>query len=522
MDGAAVTQAVVRDQSGAGRAPKRPDIQGLRALAVIAVFANHLTGDPVGGFVGVDVFFVISGYLITGVLLRGLDPQRASVGYLTAFYRRRARRILPAAVVVIALTLLAAHSVFGTNRFATTRGDAWWSFIFWANWHFVDVRTNYFTASGPVSPFEHFWSLAVEEQFYFVWPLVTLLVASAVPERLRRASIATAAIVIGGVSLALAAAHSGSEPTTTYFSSVTRGWEIGVGALLACVPVIRASRTVLTAGSWAGTILIVVAMFGTAPAGAFPLTGVATACIGCALVIAAGGLRTAWNPLLTNWIAARVGDISYSLYLVHFPVIVLLAAAMSDHGAAFYASAVLLTLVRVMCAVRTRRATCARLELASSETRIARSPHARKRSGRQRAMGARRGGLRSCGAGDDRTAARPERSARQGIPGDQFADAANGDNAADAARGTAEADRDGVTGDDVSDAAPEHGRCDQWRLRVRTHHRVRAGRARAARFVHVRRGRHATHTHLHHRRLDLGGVRRSVQLRSSSRCPAGD
>ena len=338
-----MTQAVVRDP-GTSRAPRRRDIQGLRALAVVAVVANHLSGHPVGGFVGVDVFFVISGYLITGILLRSLDAQRGPVGYLVAFYRRRARRILPAAVVVIAVTLLAAHSVFGTNRFATTRGDAWWSFIFWANWHFVDVKTNYFTASGPVSPFEHFWSLAVEEQFYFVWPVVTLLVAMTVGKRLRRASIAVAAIVIGGVSLALAATHSVSEPTTTYFSSFTRAWELGVGALLACVPTMRASRPVLTAVSWTGVILILAAMFGTDPTGAFPLTGVAIACIGGALVIAAGSVRTASNPLLTNWIAGRVGDLSYSLYLVHFPVIVLLAAAMTDHGADFYAAAILLTL----------------------------------------------------------------------------------------------------------------------------------------------------------------------------------
>ncbi len=338
-----MTQAVVRER-GTGRAVKRRDIQGLRALAVVAVVANHLTGHPGGGFVGVDVFFVISGYLITGVLLRGLDSEGGAVGYLAAFYRRRVRRILPAAVVVIALTLLAAHSVFGTNRFATTRGDAWWSFIFWANWHFIDVKTNYFTASGPVSPFEHFWSLAVEEQFYLVWPVVTLLVALMVGKRLRRASIGAAAILIGAVSSAVAAAHSASEPTTTYFSSFTRAWELGVGALLACVPTIAASRPVLTAVSWLGTILILAAVFGTDPVGAFPLTGVAAACVGCALVIAAGSAQATWNPLLTNWIAGLVGDLSYSLYLVHFPVIVLLTAAMSDHGAAFYTAAILLTL----------------------------------------------------------------------------------------------------------------------------------------------------------------------------------
>src|ERR1700755_1590930 len=108
---------------------KRREIQGLRAVAVVAVVVSHLSGHPVGGFVGVDVFFVISGYLITGILLRDLGTGLGPLGYLTAFYRRRVPRLRPAAVLVIALTLLAAHQLFSAGRYASTRTDAGWSLI---------------------------------------------------------------------------------------------------------------------------------------------------------------------------------------------------------------------------------------------------------------------------------------------------------------------------------------------------------------------------------------------------------
>ena len=249
---------------------KRRDIQGLRAVAVVAVVVNHLTGHPVGGFVGVDVFFVISGYLITGILLRDLGARLGPLGYLTTFYKRRVRRILPAAVLVIALTLLAAHQVFGTSRFASTRSDGWWSLIFWANWHLVDVNTNYFTAGGPVSPLQHYWSLAVEEQFYIVWPILIFLVAIGAGRR--RSSVGLAALAVCGISLAIAAAQSTSEPTTAYFSSLTRGWELGLGALLACLPGVRAPRWVLSLLAGAGTALIAASLFVTHQAGGFPVT----------------------------------------------------------------------------------------------------------------------------------------------------------------------------------------------------------------------------------------------------------
>lgn len=321
---------------------KRRDIQGLRAVAVIAVVVDHLTGHPAGGFAGVDVFFVISGYLITGILLRDLNTALSPLGCLAAFYRRRVRRILPAAVLVIGLTLLAAHQLFAAGRFASIRADGWWSLIFWANWHLIDVNTNYFTAGGPVSPLQHYWSLAVEEQFYVVWPMLVVLAALVIGRR--RWSVGVAAGAVCAASLAVAAVQSASEPTTAYFSSFTRGWELGLGALLACLPALRARRFALTSLAWTGTALIVVSLFVTRQTGGFPLPGAVLPCLGAALVLAAVDRsgREAWLPLLTNPLAVRIGDISYSVYLVHFPVIVLLAAAMPDHGVYFYTAAPLL------------------------------------------------------------------------------------------------------------------------------------------------------------------------------------
>ena len=191
---------------------------------------------------------------------------------------------------------------------------------------------------------QHYWSLAVEEQFYIVWPILIFLVALGAGRR--RSSVGLAALAVCGISLAIAAAQSTSEPTTAYFSSLTRGWELGLGALLACLPGVRAPRWVLSLLAGAGTALIAASLFVTHQAAGFPLPGAALPCLGTALVIVAVDRdgREPWAPLLTNWVAVRIGDISYSVYLVHFPVIVLLAAAMSDHGAYFYTAAPLLTL----------------------------------------------------------------------------------------------------------------------------------------------------------------------------------
>ena len=137
----------------------RHDVQGLRAFAVLAVVVDHLTGWPGGGFVGVDVFFVISGFLITGLLQR----EHARTGRISfaAFYRRRAKRLLPAALLVLLATLVVGRFVLFAERWRTTVVDAAWASVFGANWHFLQQQTDYFDSSLPPSPFQHYWSLAV-------------------------------------------------------------------------------------------------------------------------------------------------------------------------------------------------------------------------------------------------------------------------------------------------------------------------------------------------------------------------
>ena len=150
----------------------RADIQGLRAFAVVVVILHYLTGWPAGGFVGVDIFFVISGFLITGLLVR--EYERTDKISFLGFYRRRARRIIPVATLVLLTTVIAARALLPDDRATAVRGDAIWAFIFGGNWHMEAVGTDYFQKGLPPSPLQHFWSLSVEEQFYFVWPWVML------------------------------------------------------------------------------------------------------------------------------------------------------------------------------------------------------------------------------------------------------------------------------------------------------------------------------------------------------------
>ena len=171
-----VAAVLQREQSQAPtddrRARYRADIQGLRAIAVLAVIANHFAGWPKGSFVGVDVFFVISGYLITGILVREFEARRTiSFG---GFYARRIKRILPAGLFVIGATVCATRVLAGIDRYHLAAKDAIAAVLFDANWHFAQTGTNYFNQSLPPSPLQHYWSLSVEEQFYFVWPWLML------------------------------------------------------------------------------------------------------------------------------------------------------------------------------------------------------------------------------------------------------------------------------------------------------------------------------------------------------------
>ena len=318
------------DGAEAARRPQRSDIQGLRALAVVAVILNHLTGWPRGGFVGVDVFFVISGFLVTGMLLR--DGERVGAASLPRFYLRRAIRLLPAALVVLGLTVLGARLLFNQTRAASVLADAQSALALVSNWHFAAIGTDYFHAQGAVSPLQHFWSLSVEEQFYLVWPAVVMIAFAVVAAATgRRAGGRTLVGVLAAVAIvasfvwALAAVRA--EPTVAYFSTFSRIWELGAGALLAAIAPVFARLSPGTRGvmGWLGLIGILASFAVIDDTVAFPAPWAALPVIATALVLAAGtGGEQKYLVPLQNPVATFLGDISYSLYLWHAPAIAFL------------------------------------------------------------------------------------------------------------------------------------------------------------------------------------------------------
>lgn len=304
--------------SAAPRANFRADIQGLRAVAVVLVVLDHVFHWPSGGFFGVDVFYVISGFLITGLLLRELDTT-GSIS-LRSFYARRIRRIVPVAIVVLVITTLAAFLFWYLPRALQVALDALSAAMFSANWHFMSIGTDYLQADGPVSPVQHYWSLAVEEQFYAVWPLL-LLLASFMLKTRREFVIVIAFGLLG--SLVIAWRLTNADPTPAYFNTFARGWELLAGALLAAVGVAteRVSQKMRYAVSALGLLLIVGSSILMDESWKIPFPWVAPAVVGAGLVIWAAAPVGKFS-LLGNPVSQWLGNVSYSLYLWHFPVLI--------------------------------------------------------------------------------------------------------------------------------------------------------------------------------------------------------
>jgi len=314
---------------------QRLDIQGLRTVAVMLVVLDHLLGWPRGGFIGVDVFFVISGFLITGSLLHTLE-KTGRISF-SSFYRRRIRRIVPAATLVLVLTCITGYFVYSSSRLSSVLLDSVAAFLFVSNWRFGIEGTDYFTESGPVSPLQHYWSLSVEEQFYFVWPAVIFLIGVVAARKAwvssRRTVMAAGAMgVIVVTSFAYSVIDTASNPTWAYFSTLTRVWELGIGALIAiCIRnferIPDAARPFI---AWAGIIVIAVGAFLISEnGGGFPAPWAVIPVVGAALVIIAGvSGEQKYLSVLTNRVSTYIGDISYSLYLWHWPVIILLSSLM--------------------------------------------------------------------------------------------------------------------------------------------------------------------------------------------------
>src|SRR3954447_13974309 len=262
----------------------RTDIQGLRAVAVLTVIAAH-AGVPFlrGGFVGVDVFFVISGYLIAGLLYREvLLTGRLSIG---AFWARRARRILPAATLVTVVTVLLSLAWMSLVDAREVVVDALWASAFAANIHFAQQGVDYFSAveTGSPSPLQHYWSLAVEEQFYVLWPLLLVLCLTVSAfltrggrrrvERLPRSAVLTMLVALTLVSMLWSIHATVASPTSAYFSTLTRAWELGVGAMVALVPptfVRRLTRLSLETMAVTGAVVLVAACVLITPSTPFP------------------------------------------------------------------------------------------------------------------------------------------------------------------------------------------------------------------------------------------------------------
>ena len=329
---------------------RRRDIQALRAIAVLAVIAHHVAGWPNGGFVGVDVFFVISGFVITTGLWR--EYERNGRISLRSFYVRRVKRILPAAALTVVATALAAVALLPRERAVNAGIDGVWSLLAAANLRMAATETDYFAEGLVPSPFQHFWSLSIEEQFYFLLPVLMVLLLAFVP--LRRSAPARAMVMISLGALFLLSLVVGIVETNVleradaYFSFAVRAWELGAGVLLALVAprLARLSPAARYAAMVAGAGLIAIAVFWFTPDTAFPGAAALLPVLGAVLVIAAGTNAPKAFRERIRFVTARpisyIGDLSYSLYLWHFPVVILLLAILPV-GPGYYVACLLAT-----------------------------------------------------------------------------------------------------------------------------------------------------------------------------------
>jgi peptidoglycan/LPS O-acetylase OafA/YrhL len=330
----------------------RADVQGLRALAVLLVVAVH-AGLPVpAGFVGVDVFFVISGFVITGLILRKLDAGQFS---LAEFYVRRIKRLLPALIVMLLAVLVLSfllESPLGPQQ--TTAKTAAAAVMIIANMAILRTSGDYFDAAATTNPLLHVWSLSVEEQFYLGFPVLLLFVWT-IGRRsgasVRASAVTVAALTAASFALTIACTYAAgpiafvNDPTSlAFYSSPTRAWEFGVGTLVAFWADGRASsrRTGKRAAATTGFVGIVLfAATNVLVDDKTPWPGVAALLpvAATASLIVAGTISS--NPvsrLLSTRPAVRVGDLSYSLYLWHWPLIVFASLLWPDSPAPLLAA----------------------------------------------------------------------------------------------------------------------------------------------------------------------------------------
>ena len=342
--------ADTRENGAANRLAYHPALDGLRALAVAAVVGFHLDESGLtGGFLGVDTFFVLSGFLITTLLV--YEWRRASGIGLMAFWARRARRLLPAVILlVIAVSIYAAVKVPPTE-FTRLRGDGLAGLFYVANWRFVFSEQSYFDTGA--SPFRHLWSLAIEEQFYLVWPLITLGCLRLGGGRLRVLAIVTALGTVASIAL-MAALYTAGDPSRAYYGTDTHAHTILIGVLLALVLVnVRAVGAVgrrMFDAIGIVALLAVLSGFAVAQSGSSRLYHGGSAAFAVTVAVLIGSIMLAPRGVLGRLLSFRpfvaLGVISYGVYLWHWPVIVYgTEAAVGLSGFALDGLRVALTLV---------------------------------------------------------------------------------------------------------------------------------------------------------------------------------
>ena len=310
----------------------RADIEGLRAIAVLAVVLFHAGVPGIGGgFIGVDVFFVISGFLITGLLWREVSTD-GTVG-LRVFYGARARRLLPASATVGVITAIGSAVLLSPLQAKTVLGDGIASALYVSNYRFVLEDTDYFSSEMPPSPFLHYWSLGVEEQFYLVWPALIIGTAWLVRRKCPRIDASSerpyllVLALVAATSFALSFAATQPLPSVAFFSLPTRAWELAVGGLVALtagywrrIPAMPAAVV-----GWAGLAVVLLACVRLNSAMPYPYVAALCPVLGTALIIGAGSAAPSQGVerALSLRPMRAIGRVSYSWYLWHWPVLLL-------------------------------------------------------------------------------------------------------------------------------------------------------------------------------------------------------
>lgn len=322
-------------------------------MLLFHLWPNRLSG----GYVGVDVFFVISGFLITSHLV----TSRPSSGRdLATFWMRRVRRLLPAALLVLAATLVASRLFAPDTLWKNTALESIASALYVQNWRLADQAVDYLAADNAPTPVQHYWSLSVEEQFYAVWPLLVLvcvLVARRFARRLDSVVLVVLSVVVAG-SLWYSVTATDADPARAYFVTPTRVWELGIGGLLAAAVIRAGSRDdgvtdpwrlppVLRSGlAWLGFAAIAWSAYTYTGATPFPGTAALVPVLGTAAVIAAHAQGTGSPTQLLSWRPVQwLGDVSYSVYLWHWPLIVILPHVSGSLGRLDKATIIVASLV---------------------------------------------------------------------------------------------------------------------------------------------------------------------------------